>query len=139
MYTGPPTVALWRSQRDDGVLALIFSGVMGPVVGSKMNRLVNQFRVIMGPLDTEAPREPCSALVPDFNVMLTEPPPPWPTAASKLLASTRTSCTMSGGGTKAVVPPLPLLLTPSILKSAVVARPPATLMLEDWSTFHGPS
>ena len=46
---------------------------------------------------------------------------------------------MSGGGTNDVLPPFPLLLTPSMLKSADAAPPPPTLMLDAWSTFQGPS
>ena len=64
------------------MLALIFSGVIGPVAGSKMKLSVNQLRVIMGPLVTDAPIDPCSALVPDLSVILTLPLPPCPTEAS---------------------------------------------------------
>ena len=51
-------VALSRNHFDGGVLSLIFCGVMGPVAGLKMKLSVNQFRVIIGPLATDAPIEP---------------------------------------------------------------------------------
>ena len=47
-----------------------------------MNLLEKKLRVSMGPLDTAAPMEPCGVLVPDFSVMLMDPPVVWPTAES---------------------------------------------------------